>query len=138
MVSIIKTNILFTVIIIMTFILFLYLNNSASILLKIFFIAFIAKFTSVAMTNYSSRTSHLLSLILLSLIHLFLFQLSCKFCQIWITCSPWKCHSLILFFPCILYFLKVSIFVYNPFFYIDHLKVSPKFSVLLSFTWLHL
>ena len=138
MVSIIKTNILFTVIIIMTFILFLYLNNSASILLKIFFIAFIAKFTSVAMTNYSSRTFHLLSLILLSLTHLFLFQLSCKFCQIWITCSPWKCHSLILFFPSILYFLKVSIFVYNPFFYIDLLKVSPKFSVLLSFTWLHL
>lgn len=138
MVSILKTNILFTVIIIMTFILFLYLNNSASILLKIFFIAFIVKFTSVAMTSYSSRTFHLLSLNLLSLIHLFLFQLSCKFCQIWITCSPWTCHSLILFFPSILYFLKVSTFVYNPFFYIDHLKVFPKCSVMLSFTWLNL
>lgn len=138
MVSILKTNIVFTMIIIMTFILFLYLNNSASILLKIFFIAFIVKFTSVAITNYSSRTCHLLSLNLLSLIHLFLFQLSCKFCQIWITCSPWTCHSLILFSPSILYFLKVSTFVYNPLFYIDHLKVFPKCSVMLSFTLLHL
>ena len=66
--------------------------------------------------NYSSRTFHLLSLSLLSLIHLFLCQLSCKFCQIWTACSPWKCHSLIFFSPSVLYFLKVSVFVYNTFF----------------------